>query len=575
MARLLTTTASALLAALGLVACRSIEDKIPLQALEVDGPQGLSASGHHGPPVVAGQGGAARYVSPLYDGYDTAYARRLLSFIDGFYRAPGNDGYEAVLDRLRRDLAEAGFGTLDGFELYVIESPLTARSWTRPGQRVAAPAWTPVSARMTLKSPGRPVKVLDGFSGAGDTGRTMLPVNTPSALVEATVALDLEALDAGEILVTQAPPSRSLIQRATAQGAVAIFSSNLETYNLDPSGKNRQDDAIQYRVMPIGLPVPVAMISPRSHEAIASGHLADPRVTLRFESTVKLDERPLRTLVALVRGKDRPGEVFTVASHIQEPGANDNATGVVGLAESARTFARLVRAGTFERPSRTLAFVWGDEFRQTSAFLEQTDMVPVGGLSSDMTGASRAATGAQCLLERMPDPAAVRHLPPDAHTPWGQAEVEPASLAPNGLAVMARVAMVDMGGKVKGWQTSEHPYEGGSDHDIFIARGLPTALFWHFTDFTYHTSLDRMEMVDHEEMRRTAVAILATALCAADPRPEDLDRYLRSLDQEERVRVDAALAEGDDELAELWRSWCKATRAWLRGECLRLAESER
>ena len=479
-----------------------------------------------------------------------------------------------MIDRLQRDLGEVGFGRREGFELFVIESPLTARSWTRPRERVAAPAWTPLSASLQLLSRGRPVKELEGFRAPGDLDRTMLPVNAPSSLVEAPVALDLQALDEGEILVTQATPSRSLIRRATAQGAVAIFSCNLETYNLDPSGRNRQQDAIQYRVLPVGLPVPVAMISPRSYEAIASRHLADPDVTLRFESKVKLDERPLRTLVALVRGSDRPNEVFTVASHVQEPGANDNATGVVGLAESARTLARLVQSGRLQRPSRTLAFVWGDEFRQTSSFLEHTDMTPIGGLSSDMTGASRALTGAQCLLERMPDPAAVRHLPPDAHTPWGQTEVEPDSLTPNGLSVMARCSLVDVGGVVEGWQTSEHPYEGGSDHDIFIARGLPTALFWHFTDFSYHTSLDRMDLVDHEEMRRTAAAILTTALCAADPRPEDLDRYLRSLDQEERIRVDAALAEGDDELAQLWRDWCTQTRVWLRTECLRLSEAE-
>jgi hypothetical protein len=82
-------------------------------------------------------------------------------------------------------------------------------------------------------------------------------------------------------------------------------------------------------------------------------------------------------------------------------------------------------------------------------------------------------------------------------------------------------------------------------------------------------------MVDHEELRRTAVAILASALCVADPRPTDLDRYLRTLDQERRVRLDAAREAGDERIERLWTEWCEGARHWLRWECLRIPESER
>src|SRR5688572_27064867 len=191
-----------------------------------------------------------------------------------------------------------------------------------------------------------------------------------------------------------------------------------------------------------------------------------------------------------------------------------------------------------------------------------------------MTGASREETGAICLLERMPDPAAIEPLPPDEHTPWGKTEVAADSLKPNGLAVIARCALADVGTIEAGWQTGEHPYEGGSDHDILIARGLPTALFWHFTDFSYHTSLDRLALVDVGEIRRTAAAILATALCVADPRPADLDRYLRTLNKEQTLRVAAAEEAGNAELAQRWRDWCEGARHWLRIECLRIPASE-
>jgi len=388
------------------------------------------------------------------------------------------------------------------------------------------------------------------------------------------VALDLENVKPGQVLVIRSAPRPSVLRRAVAEGAVAVLSANLETYNVDPTGAGRQENAIQYTRLTFGTPIPVCMISPRAYGEIEKAVGAEPQIELRVESRVRFDERPLRTLVAIVRGSDRANEGFAIASHVQEPGANDNASGVAGLAESARSLASLLRDGKLERPSRSLVFLWGDEFRQSLAWLETTDMKPVGGLSSDMTGESKAQTGAICLLERMPDPGALRALAPDEHTPWGQAEVEPASLKPNGMAVIARCALADVSGLEPGWTSGEHPYEGGSDHDIFLAHGLPTALFWHFTDFAYHTSLDRLGMVDVDEMRRTAAAILATALGVADPKPADLDRYLQSLDMERDVRVQAADKASDKQLAQQWRDWCDGARRWLRIECLRIPASE-
>ena len=109
---------------------------------------------------------------------------------------------------------------------------------------------------------------------------------------------------------------------------------------------------------------------------------------------------------------------------------------------------------------------------------------------------------------------------------------------------------------------------------MFLGRGIPTALVWHFTDFAYHTSLDRLEHVDLAEVRRTGVALLAAALAIADPVPAALDRYLRSLNEEENVRVAAAEKAKKPELAESWRKWCDGARQWLRIQCLRIPASE-
>ena len=165
---------------------------------------------------------------------------------------------------------------------------------------------------------------------------------------------------------------------------------------------------------------------------------------------------------------------------------------------------------------------------------------------------------------RAPVPRGAVNERPDTPTP-----VEESDLQPSGLAVIARCAMIDVGMLVNGsWVTAEHPWEGGSDHDVFIGRGVPGVLFWHFTDFAYHTSLDRMGMIDGEEIRRTTSAIFAAALAVADPKPEDLGRYLGSLEQERALRIAAAREVENVELAQSWCRWTKGARAWLRAECL-------
>jgi hypothetical protein len=185
-----------------------------------------------------------------------------------------------------------------------------------------------------------------------------------------------------------------------------------------------------------------------------------------------------------------------------------------------------------------------------------------------MTGESGERTGARALLERAPDPGALLTLAPDFHTPWGTTPVAADDIVPSGLAVIARSALADVCLLATDWAPAEHPYEGGSDHQVFLERDIPAVLFWHFTDFAYHTSLDRLEHVDAGEMQRTGAALFATALALADPLPLDLDRYLWSLRLETDLRVGTCEAAGASDVAERWRAWSKGARWWLCELCL-------
>ncbi len=518
--------------------------------LEVARPQ------HRGPAVEGGSAGPMRVAPALYEGFDPDRAMKTVAFADRFPRAPRDDGYEAVLEFVAGSLREAGYGSKEGFELRVIETP------------VDEPAWIAVSARVELVLPNGTTEVLHEFSDPASRDRTLLPVGAPACELEGEAVMHLDEVIHGKILLTEAPTSPFLLRRARMRGAAAVVSSSLASFNVDPTGAERHLDAIQYRRLKSDPGMPVFQISPRTFRRLAQRQEAGETLDLLLHADVRLEDRPLRTLVASVVGDRHPDEAVPIVSHVQEPGANDNASGVAGLLESAVSYAGLIISGKLPRPDRTIVFVWGDEFLQSQAWIDNTERTPVAMISSDMTGQDREKTGAIALLERMPDPGALIPLDPDAHTPWGAGEVDPDSLRPNGFAIIARCAMFDVASlSPKGWDTADHPWEGGSDHDTFIASGVPACLFWHFTDFTYHTSLDRMDFVDAEEIHRTAVAILATAISVADPKPEDAARYASCIEKDRALRVAAANAAGDPQLAERWANWCDGARAWTDRLC--------
>lgn len=532
--------------------CDTMPDLDPAM-FQPPGPSQDVTLDHRGPEVYFDRTGTARFVPAIYEAFRPNRARDVAAFADQYFRAPASPGYDAVLDRVVEVLREAGFGTDPRLELEVVET------------EQENPAWTPVRGKLELLVEGGEPELLHGFESEEGRDRTMLPVNAPSASVEGRVVFGLAEVEAGDILVSAAS-ARQVLVRAKASGAAAVLSASLYSFNVDPSGAERHLDAIQFTEIAADGDLPVCQISPRTLTRLKAAAEAG-EVRVRFEAEVALEDRPLRTVIATVVGAKRPGEVVGTSSHVQEPGACDNASGLASLLESARSLAGLLQAGELEWPDRSVAFVWGDEYRQTQVWLDHTERTPVAGLSSDMTGQS-AETGAIALLERYPDPGAVTVLPPDEHTPWGAWDVEDEWLEPNGLSVIARCALADVAVEADGWTTADHPWEGGSDHDVFIKMGVPAVLFWHFTDFTYHTSLDRMEFLDPEEMRRTGCAILATALAMADPRPEDLDRYIKSVQREREVRVAAAQDAGREDTAEAWKAWCTGARMWLRLQCL-------
>jgi Zn-dependent M28 family amino/carboxypeptidase len=293
------------------------------------------------------------------------------------------------------------------------------------------------------------------------------------------------------------------------------------------------------------------------------------RITIASSFTT----RPVRTLVAEIPGRLAAAERIVIAAHVQEPGANDNASGVATLAELARALRLGIAGGRIPRPERTLTFLWLEEISGSRQWLkahpEEAKNVRYM-FSMDMTGENVRKTGGSFLIERWPDPGAVFDRPWDPHTEWGRGDVRAEQLKGDlindlHLAICLRVA------RKTGWIVKTNPYEGGSDHTVFGTAGVPAVLDWHFTDRYYHTNLDTPDKTSAREMRNVGVAVAASAWLLASARESTALAVaaLVSAAGETRLRVEkedgAALATADAdprmagirqvEIVATWRKW--------------------
>jgi hypothetical protein len=98
--------------------------------------------------------------------------------------------------------------------------------------------------------------------------------------------------------------------------------------------------------------------------ACASGSRTVPSVKVDIQSTSK--GQPVAAPRSQARQTRRR---IVVVAHVQEPGANDNASGSATLYVMAASLAHAVRTRALVAPARTLTFIWGDEIRASRQWL--------------------------------------------------------------------------------------------------------------------------------------------------------------------------------------------------------------
>ena len=256
------------------------------------------------------------------------------------------------------------------------------------------------------------------------------------------------------------------------------------------------------------------------------------------------------------------------SAHVQEPGANDNASGVGTLAEMARLTAALYQAKKIS-PKRTLTFLWGDEIVSTRRYITEDTTRAKGimwGMSLDMVGEDTKKTGGSFLIEKMPDPSAIWTRGTDKHTEWGAGDVTEKDLFPHYFNDFI-FDICKAQGKFANWTVNYNPFEGGSDHTPFLQNKIPGLLMWHFTDVFYHTDNDRIDKVSPTEMKNVGISGLTAAytLISANEntaiatvsqvKTDALTRLKTEFELSKKEIAKGKTATDEKHIIEVWAKW--------------------
>lgn len=484
---------------------------------------------------------AERAYVALAGRFDRDAAMDLVRFMDRFWRVAGNPGYDASIDRIREGLQAAGFGGPGPLEteIRVDEYPAGTPGWDH---RLA-------TVRFADDSTGEPL-----FDRERD--RVALCINSfstpPGGLVAPLVDVGSGANDAdfqgkevaGAVVLGRAGVGRLWQQAVRARGAAGVISTDVAGYirPADPAQftRDEQRDVFQWGSIPYEP-------SRRSFAFKASWRVAERLrerlrrgpASLRVEIESASHTGPHRSLVAEIRGSRRPAERIVLVAHVQEPGANDNASGSATQFALARALLDAIQAGALPAPGRTLTFLWVDEIRGSRQWMTSHPDDARGVhymFALDMTGEDTSKTGGTFLIEKQADPSAVWPRPSDPHSEWGAGTARLESLK-GSLLNDLHLGVCQRRARDTGWVVRTNPYEGGSDHTVFAGAGIPSLLNWHFTDRYYHTNQDRADKVSAAEMEHVGVSVATSAWFLASASSTDAAATAALIDSAARRRL--------------------------------------
>lgn len=358
----------------------------------------------------------------------------------------------------------------------------------------------------------------------------------------------------GAVVLATGPLGAVFQQAVRNRGAAGVISTDIARYTRP----DETPDVLQWGSIPYDDTMKAFgfKATPRAAAQLRAALAKGPAsVHVEIEST--WHRRPNRNLILEIPGRTSPEQRVVMVAHVQEPGANDNATGCGTLLAAALAMHRGIQDGSLPAPARTITFMWVDEIRGSQQWIKaHPDRVKdvVAMLSLDMTGEDTAKTGGTFLIEKQPDPSAIWERPSDPHSEWGAGKVDPASVRGSFLNDLHLGVALRRARDTK-WVVRTNPYEGGSDHTVFMEAGVHSLLNWHFTDRYYHTNLDTLDKVSAAEMQHVAITVGTTALFLAAADQADVAPLTSMMQFARNARL--ATEQNNKATPEILQAWHK------------------
>ena len=487
---------------------------------------------------------AERAYLALSTRFDRAVAMDVVRFMQQYWRVAANPGYNASLDFIRDGLEKAG-------------TPLVVRVDEYPNN---GPGWDYAEGTVTIDWDPTPVL-------SKERDRVSLAINsfsTPDGGLRARLvdvgrggAADYQNKDLmGAVVLGDASLGALFREAVRNRGAAGVISTEIASYirpSVPATLTEEQKDVLQWGSVPYDEKLKAFgfkaswRAATRLREALArNGNLG---IQVKVQSTFYTG--PNRSLIAEIPGRSKPEERIVIVAHLQEPGANDNASGCATLLSLARALAEAIRTGALPSPDRTITFMWVDEIRGSRQWITSRPAEAKAVqymFSMDMTGEDTSRTGGTFLIEKQADPSAVWPRPSDPHSEWGASPVKAETLR-GSLLNDLHLTVAQRRVRDTGWVVRTNPYEGGSDHTVFASAGVPSLLNWHFTDRYYHTNQDTTDKVSDREMEHVGITVATSAYVLASATEQDALATVDLLERAARARLALERRQGRDLVA--------------------------
>lgn len=500
-------------------------------------------------------------IRPAFTG-DLAY--ETTDYVAQYWRVAGNTGFNKSVYWIAKHLEKAD---------YVLEDKAAANdrlTYRIESREMDHPTWEPVSASLQIIGEETPLLL-------SESNRNMTYLNSASTTKEGLIAevvqltkdTDIDDYDLKGKVVYSATSARGLYQKVLDKGALGIITYNNPSY-LQPE-KNKA--SIQFRSLPPQTDPAIwgIALSYAAKERLESA-LTGGKVEVLVNIQTKRYKSEELTVVANIKGAKLPKERLVFSAHIQEPGANDNASGVGAQLEMATLVAELFKTEKIHL-DRTLTFLWGDEIISTRRYIQENPerrKEIKWGISLDMVGENTAITGGSFLIEKMPDPSAIWTRGNDKHSEWGGEVLSLEDMKPHYLNDFILENFKNQGAFAN-WEVNTNPFEGGSDHTPFLNADIPGLLLWHFTDQFYHTDGDTIDKVSQETLKNVGTGALASALTLLNATTITAEQVLKNIEKTalNRLQIEYELSaksiqnganyKEEKEILDAWVAWYSKT----------------